>query len=87
MIYEFDRGKSRINKEKHGIDFNAIQSLWDDPDYLVIPARTVDESRSLVIGKIDEKIWTCVTTQRGEKIRIISARRARDEEKELYESP
>lgn len=87
MLFEFDPEKSRTNKEKHGIDFFETQALWNDPDYLEIPARTADEARYLVIGKIGQKIWTCVTTPRGVRNRIISARRARDEEKVLYESP
>ena len=62
------------------------QALWDDPDLLEIPARTTDEQRFLVIGKIEAKHWSGVITYRSENIRIISVRRARDEEIELYES-
>ena len=50
-----------------------------------IPARTVDEPRFLVIGKIAGKHWAGVITYRAENIRIISVRWARDEEIELYE--
>jgi len=85
MIFEFDPSKSKINKKKHGIDFIEAQVLWEDPDLLEIPARTTDEQRFLVIGKLAAKHWSGVITYRGEKIRIISARRARDEEIEIYE--
>jgi len=86
MKYEFDPTKSKINNKKHGIDFIEVQALWDDPDLLEIPARTTDEQRFLVVGKIAEKHWSGVIAYRGENIRIISVRRARDEEIEIYES-
>ena len=85
MRFEFDPIKSKNNKEKHGIDFIKAEALWKDPDLLEIPARTTDEQRFLVIGKIAAKHWSGVITYRGEDIRIISVRRARDEEIEIYE--
>jgi uncharacterized DUF497 family protein len=85
MIFEFDPAKSKINQKKHGIDFIEAQALWEDPDLLEIPARTMDEPRFLVIGKIAVKYWSGVITYRGMNIRIISVRRARDEEIEIYE--
>ncbi len=86
MSFEFDSGKSETNGEKHGIDFIEAQLLWDDPDLLEIPARTIDEPRFMVIGKIAQKHWSAVITYRDGNIRIISVRRARNEEIELYES-
>jgi len=86
MKFEFDPDKSAANRIKHGIDFDEVQALWDDPDLLEIPARTIDEPRSLVIGKIGGKHWSGVITCRGDAIRIISARRSRPEEVALYEN-
>jgi len=86
MEIEFDPDKSKANKQKHGIDFIKAQMLWDDPDLLEIPARTVDEPRSVVIGKIEKKHWSGIITRRDERIRIISVRRLRREEIELYEN-
>ena len=86
MEFEFDKRKSAQNKKKHGIDFVEAQSLWSDVDLLEIPAKTEDELRSLVIGKIGERHWSAVITYRRERIRIISVRRSRKEEEELYES-
>ncbi|MCG6134692.1 MAG: BrnT family toxin [Nostoc sp. LLA-1] len=43
-------------------------------------ARVVDEPRLIVIGQINKKHWTAVITYRSERVRIISIRRARDEE-------
>ena len=72
--------------EKHGIDFVDAQVLWRDPDLIEIPAKTVDEARSLVIGRISRKYWSGIITYRSEKIRIISVRSSRKEEVEIYES-
>jgi uncharacterized protein len=85
MKFEFDPGKSAANQRKHGIDFIEAQALWDDPDLLEIPARTEDEPRFLVIGLVDGKHWSGVVTYRSERIRIISVRRSREEEIDLYE--
>jgi len=86
MEFEFDSTKSDGNKKKHGIDFYGAQALWNDPDLIEIPVKTSDEPRYLVIGKISEKHWSGVITYRGKKIRIISVRRSRKEEVEIYES-
>lgn len=85
MTFEFDPLKSAANKEKHGIDFDEAQTLWADPWLLEAPARTDDEPRFLVIGKIMDKHWAAVCVHRGEVIRIISVRRARKEEIVYYE--
>jgi hypothetical protein len=86
MDFEFDPNKSAANKQKHGIDFVEAQAIWNDVDRVEVPARTIDESRIVVIGVISKKHWSAVITPRGSKTRIISARRSRREEMELYES-
>jgi len=85
VAFDFDAEKSEENKGKHGIDFIEAQALWDDPDLMEIPARTVDERRYLVIGRIKDKHWSGVITYRDEQIRIISVRRSQKEEVEIYE--
>ena len=42
MEFEFDQNKSKINKQKHGIDFYEARKLWDDTDFIVIPVNTSD---------------------------------------------
>ena len=86
MPFEYDPQKSESNRAKHGIDFDEAQALLDDDAYLEIPAKNFDEPRFLVIGRIKGKHWSAVITYRGETIRIISVRRSRDEEIELYEN-
>jgi uncharacterized protein len=86
LDFEFDERKSRNNRAKHGIDFVRAQELWRDPNLVEIPARTSDEPRFLVIGRIKGKHWSAVITHRSRNIRIISVRRSRSEEVALYES-
>jgi uncharacterized DUF497 family protein len=84
-MFEFDPNKSRSNLEKHGIDFNVIQNLWQDPNLIEIPTRYVQEKRSVFIGRLNGKFWSVVVTVRGKKKRIISARRSRKSEVVIYE--
>ncbi|MCJ7623124.1 MAG: BrnT family toxin [Anaerolineaceae bacterium] len=86
MLFEFDPKKSRANLEKHDIDFEQAQAIWNDENRLEIPAKTNDEARYMVVGIIESKCWSAVITYRGNNIRIISVRRSRVEEVELYES-
>ncbi|MGK0442122.1 MAG: uncharacterized DUF497 family protein [Pseudohongiellaceae bacterium] len=84
--FEYDPQKSQINLKKHGIDFDTAQKLWDDIDLIEVSAKTADEPRSLIIGRINDKYWSAVITHRTPNIRIISVRRSREAEVELYES-
>ncbi|MBS1848979.1 MAG: BrnT family toxin [Actinobacteria bacterium] len=83
--FEFDDEKSRTNARKHGIDFIEAQILWTDPERAEVPARTVDEPRWMVIGRIAGITWSAVITYRGDTIRLISVRRSRKEEITIYE--
>lgn len=83
--FEFHPDKSQSNRSKHGIDFISAQQLWKDDRLLEIPARSDDEPRYLVIGKIDGKHWSAIVTHRPPNIRIISVRRSRPSEVDLYE--
>ena len=86
MDFEFDPTKNATNKVKHGIDFVEAQKLWDDRDRLLVPAKIEDEARFMLIGKLGRKHWSAIFTYRNEKIRIISVRRAREEEVNAYET-
>ena len=86
MEFDFDAAKSRKNREKHGIDFVQAQALWEDPERVEVPGRTEDEPRFLVIGRIGRQHWSFVVTYRDARTRIISARRSRREEIQIYES-
>ena len=83
--FEFDEQKSLKNKDKHGIDFKEAQRLWLDEKLVEMPARPEGEPRWLVVGKVGEKHWSATITYRGARVRIISVRRARNEEIAIYE--
>jgi len=84
MTFEWDDEKSRSNQAKHGIDFDAARALWDDGNRVEIQSPYPLESRSILISKLDKKLWTTIFTRRGSALRIISVRRARKREANLY---
>ncbi len=84
--FEYDENKSASNLEKHGIDFIKAQELWLDDELVEVQVNSKDEPRYLVIARIENKYWSAVITKRGSNIRIISVRRSRKKEVELYES-
>ena len=85
MRFEYDKNKSSSNKKKHGVDFVEAQDLWIDPLAIEIQARVVgNEERFVLIGLYNGCIWTAAFTYRDGCIRIISVRRARNDEKEVY---
>ena len=84
MGFEFDPEKSAANKTQRGIDFAEAQEIWNDTGRLEIPARSLDEPRFQVIGRIGERTWSAFITYRDEKIPIISVRRARPDEEARY---
>lgn len=86
LDFEFDPAKSAANVAKHGIGFDAAQSIWSDPRRVEVPARTSDEPRWMVIGQIDGRCWSAVVTYRDDRVRIISVRRSREGEAAIYES-
>ncbi len=87
MKFEYDENKSKTNKLKHGIDFEEAKELWKDPYSFEIPSiQSENEDRFLVLGQIYSKNYTAIITYRDDVIRIISVRRSRQKEIELYES-
>jgi len=85
MQFEWDPEKSESNREKHGIDFQTAKGLWHDEFRIEIYAPHPVENRGIIIGKLHEKLWTAIYTMRGDAVRIISVRRSRKKEVEIYE--
>jgi uncharacterized DUF497 family protein len=85
MNFEFDPAKSAANKTKQGIDFDAAQELWRDADRIDFPAVCTVEPRNMMPAAFKGKLWAAIYTMRGAIVRLISVRRARDDEKEAYE--
>lgn len=84
MGFDYDPTKSQTNKEKHGIDFDEAKELWLDEDRIEFPARSDTEERHALIAVKDEKVWVAFYTMRKAAIRIISVRRARENEEKTY---
>jgi len=87
MKFEYDENKSQINKQKHGIDFEEAQNLWQDEDAIIVPANIIDnEVRYALISMILTKCFTAIFTIRDDIYRIISVRRCRKNEERSYEN-
>ena len=86
MDFEYDPQKSASNLEKHGLDFEKAKDVWRDQRSIEIDTKFDGEKRILVVGAIEGVLWTVVITQRDDRIRIISARRARDKEISSYDN-
>jgi uncharacterized DUF497 family protein len=88
--FSWDERKNRSNRRKHGVSFEAATLVFDDPHVLFAQDREVDgEPRWQAIGKAGETVLLLVAhayeEEDGEEaIRIISARRAAPEEREIY---
>ena len=86
-MYEWNETKNNSNLEKHGLDFNLAIEVFSDPNGLTQLNRNIDgEERSQIIGKLQNEIIIVfvVFTQRKQKIRIISARKANKKERQIY---
>lgn len=85
LIIEWDDNKAAINKRKHGIRFELAARIFLDEnriDYLD-EEHSDDEERWKVIGRVRD-ILAVIYTERGEKLRLISARYASNDEEEEY---
>ncbi|MCZ8148449.1 MAG: BrnT family toxin [Roseomonas sp.] len=84
MEIEWDERKRLANIAKHGLDFEDADLVFEQP-HLVGEARAVgDETRHCAIGYVGEGLVAVIYTMRGEAIRIISMRKARDNERRRF---
>lgn len=81
-MYTWNPEKSGENKRKHGISFEEARDfIFEGKNVLAVGvAYDQEESRHAVIGKYQEKYYVGIFTIQEGQIRIISVRRARDEE-------
>ena len=84
MEFEYDPAKSGANKQNSGIDFERVKELWRDANRAEFVARFSDEPRLGLIAGLDDKLWTTIYTLREDRARIISVRRARENEDAIY---
>ncbi|MGB2804745.1 MAG: BrnT family toxin [Candidatus Zixiibacteriota bacterium] len=88
LLFEWDRNKAQQNIKKHGISFEEATTVFGDPLSLTIrdPLHSIDDERFVVIGySYKYRLLVVVHTERGNRIRIISARRATRQERKTYE--
>lgn len=93
MSFEWDGNKNQSNITKHGISFEEAIAVFDDPDILTFEdarfeygeARLISIGQTLLVTQEKMVIVVVVHTQRGQLIRLISARKANERERKLYE--
>jgi hypothetical protein len=87
MEFEWDEHKDAENQRKHRISFEVAVDVFDDPHRLEEDSTKPEhgEERRRVIGNVQGRMVTVIFTDRNGKTRIISARRARDDERERYD--
>ncbi len=85
MSYEWDERKRRTNIKKHGIDFIDVSQVFDN-DVVLLPDERFDygETCFIAIGILKTQVVVVAYTERGENIRIISARKATKNEQIYY---
>ena len=84
--FEWDDDKARSNVQKHGIPFEEAAEVFFDPFNQTGDASTVYEQREFIIGySLAQRVLLAVYVERGERTRIISARRATHRERKSYE--
>ena len=85
MDIEFDAVKNENNLTKHGITLEDAAAIWGIR-VVNIPAGNIDgEKRVKTLGKIENDVYAVVWTERNGKRRLISARKATDKERNLYD--
>ena len=87
QIYEWDNEKNKLNIAKHGIDFTDAKEIWQSPVVEFASNQNQhNEQRVLAIGLIQGYCITVIYTWRGTAKRLISARKARKDERENYQN-
>ena len=85
-MFEWDEEKRQNNIGKHGIDFFRAKEIWRGPVLEMRSNQIHNEDRYIAIGTIEGIVIAVVYTWRGPIKRLISARKARKNEKENYEN-
>ena len=89
IIFEWDEKKAEQNIRKHSVSFEEAATVFSDPFSITIydPLHSKDEDRFVILGMSENnRLLVVIHTERGDKIRIISARKATKKERRQYES-
>lgn len=86
IVFQWDKAKARENYAKHGVSFEVAREVFKDPFAveLLDDRDSYGEDRFILIGKAEGMVLTVVYTERGDRIRLISARRATRHEQDDY---
>jgi len=88
LVFKWDENKAKVNLQKHGVSFEEAATVFGDPLSLTIgdPIHSTEEERFVILGYSYRNRMLVIThTERGDTIRIISARRATRQERKTYE--
>jgi uncharacterized DUF497 family protein len=84
--FEWDEDKRLRNAEKHDIDFEHAAEIFDGRAIVTVPSTFPDEARFQTTAELEDRVITVIWTWRQDRIRIVSARRARKNEQSLLNS-
>ena len=88
MQFDWDKNKAKHNLSKHEVSFEEAKTVFDDPLYVDFydPEHSEDEDRYLLVGQSNRgRLLIISYTERGNLIRLISAREVTKTERETYE--
>ena len=88
MEFEWNRNKATANLSKHSVSFDEAKTVFQDPFYIVFddPDHSFEEDRCVAIGQsTQDRLLFISYTERENRVRLISARKASPNERELYE--
>ncbi len=87
-MFEWDSNKNKKNVVKHNISFSDAKNVFKDSDSITVQDTrdSYGEDRFVTTGNIFQRLWSVVHTPRGNRTRLISARRANRKEKKRYEN-
>jgi uncharacterized protein len=88
MRFDWDQDKAVSNRSKHGVSFEEAKTVFDDPLYVDFydPAHSEEEDRYLIVGESSQRrLLIASYTERGNLIRLISAREVTRTERKVYE--
>lgn len=88
MNFEWDENKAASNLKKHGVSFDEAKTVFDDPLYIDFydPDHSDGEDRYIMMGmSLQNRLLLVAYTERGDAIRLISARETTQTEQKLYE--
>lgn len=89
LVFEWDAKKARTNRQKHGVSFDEDCTVFDDPLAAIFADEdhSAGEPREIIIGYsiLKRLVLVCFTARPGNRIRVVSARRATPREQRNHE--